>query len=227
MAETVADAGTNVAATKDSTNTRWNWITSTLGLILMGLATIGSSWCGYQSNLWEGIQTFKLTDAAAFSRDADESAIRATQQRAVDAALFVEYARDMYDRKTELSAFILARMRPELQKAINAWVLTRPSENPNAPSSPFVMPEYQVKADADAAELNARSTSAHDKAQEANKTGDTYTLLTVLYATVLFLAGLVSTIDERRARLVTLIMGGVVFIAASLVLLHLPVAQIG
>jgi hypothetical protein len=89
------------------------------------------------------------------------------------------------------------------------------------------MPEYQVKADADAAELNARSTSAHDEAQKANKTGDTYTLLTVLYATVLFLAGLVSTIDERRARLVTLIMGGVVFMAASLVLLHLPVAQIG
>jgi hypothetical protein len=225
MAETVADTEANVAAAKDST--RWNWITSTLGLILMGLATIGSSWCGYQSNLWEGIQTFKLTDAAAFSRDADESAIRATQQRAVDAALFVEYARDMYDGKTELSAFILARMRPELQKAIQAWALTRPRENANAPSSPFVMPEYQVKADTDAAELNARSTSAHDEAQKANKTGDTYTLLTVLYATVLFLAGLVSTIDERRARLVTLIMGGVVFMAASLVLLHLPVAQIG
>jgi hypothetical protein len=225
MAETVADTEANVAPAKDST--RWNWITSTLGLILMGLATIGSSWCGYQSNLWEGIQTFKLTDAAAFSRDADESAIRATQQRAVDAALFVEYARDMYDGKTELSAFILARMRPELQKAIQAWALTRPRENANAPSSPFVMPEYQVKADADAAELNARSTSAHDEAQKANKTGDTYTLLTVLYATVLFLAGLVSTIDERRARLVTLIMGGVVFMAASLVLLHLPVAQIG
>lgn len=227
MAETVADTGTNVAAAKDSANAHWKWKTSTLGLILMGLATIGSSWCGYQSNLWEGIQTFKLTDAAAFSRDADESAIRATQQRAVDASLFVEYARDIHDGKTEMSAFILARMRPELQKATKAWMLTRPIKNPNAPSSPFVMPEYQVKADAEAAELNARSTSAHDEAQKANKTGDTYTLLTVLYATVLFLAGLVSTIDEGRARLVTLIMGGVTFIAASLVLLHLPVAQIG
>ncbi len=227
MAETVADAGTNVAAAKDSANARWKWKTSTLGLILMGLATIGSSWCGYQSNLWEGIQTFKLTDAAAFSRNADELAIQATQQRAIDGSLFVEYARDIYDGKTELSVFILDRMRPELQKAIKAWMLTHPRKNPNAPSSPFVMPEYQVKADAEAAELNARSSAAHDQAQEANKTGDTYTLLTVLYATALFLAGLVSTIDERRARLVTLIMGGAVFMIASFVLLRLPVAQLG
>jgi hypothetical protein len=227
MAKTVADTGTNVAAAKDSANARWKSKTSTIGLLLMGLATIGSSWCGYQSNLWEGIQTFKLMDSAGFSRDANEMQIRGTQQRAVDGSLFIEYLRDKVEGKTHLANFIFARMRPELQNAIKVWLLTRPLENPNAPSSPFVMPEYQVKADAEVADLNARALSAHDKAQEANKTSDTYTLLTVLYATALFLAGLVSTVDERRARLTTLIMGGVVFAIASAALLRLPVAQIG
>lgn len=226
MAETVADAGTN-ATTKDFSEARWKRRTSTLGLILMGLATLGSSWCGFQSSLWEGIQTFRLTDAAAYSRNADEKSINATQQRAIDGALFMEMVRDINDGKTELSNFILARMRPDLRNAVQAWLLTKPRTNPDAPTSPFVMKEYQVKADAEAADLNARSRSAHDSAQVANKTSDTYTLLTVLYATALFLAGLVSAIDERRARLVTLIMGGVVSAIASAVVLRLPVAQIG
>jgi hypothetical protein len=227
MAEAVADTGTNTAAVKDAAAARWKSKTTILGLILMGLATIGSSWCGYQSNLWEGIQTFKLMDSAGFSRKADEMQIRGTQQRAVDGSLFIEYLRDKIEGKAHLANFIFARMRPELQNAIRVWLLTRPMENPNAPSSPFVIQEYQVKADAEVVDLNARALSAHDKAQEANKTGDSYTLLTVLYATVLFLAGLVNTIDERRARLVTLIMGGVVFAIASAALLRLPVAKIG
>ena len=213
MAETLVNTN-NVAVAGDSADTRWKRRTSTLGLILMGLATLGSSWCGFQSNLWEGIQTFKLTDAAAYSRNAEERTINATQQRALDGAIFMEYARDMYDRKAELSDFLLARMRPDLRNAVQAWLLTKPRINPHAPSSPFVMPEYQVKADAEAAELNARSQSAHDSAQSANKTSDTYTLLTVLYATALFLAGLVSAIDERQPRLVTLIMGSIVFAIA-------------
>ena len=227
MAEANADSGTNMVVAKDSPETRWKRRSSTLGLILMGLATVGSSWCGFQSNLWEGIQIFKLTDAAAYSRDAQERTISATQQRTMDGVLFVEFARDINDNKIELSKFILARMRPELQSAVQAWMLTKPRTNPEAPSSPFVMQEYQVKADTEAADLNARSLSAHDSAQVANKTSDEYTMLTVLYATALFLAGLVSTIEDRRPRLVTLIMGAVVFAIASAVLLRLPVAQIG
>lgn len=226
MAETYADSGTNVVV-KDSAATRWKRRTSTLGLILMGLATVGSSWCGFQSSLWDGIQTFKLMDAAAYSRDAEERAINATQQRAMDGALFVEFVRDISDNKIELSKFILARMRPELRSAVQAWMLTKPRTNPDAPTTPFVMQEYKVKADAESADLNARSRSAHDNARAANQTSDTYTMLTVLYATALFLAGLVSTIDERRPRLVTLIMGAVVFAIASAALLRLPVAHIG
>ncbi len=58
-----------------------------LALLLMALATLGSSWSGYQAALWDGIQTFLLMDAASQSRDADEKALTANGQRAVDGAL--------------------------------------------------------------------------------------------------------------------------------------------
>ncbi|MGH7248853.1 MAG: hypothetical protein ACREH9_12180, partial [Pseudomonadota bacterium] len=31
--------------------------------VLLGLAATASAWCGYQSNLWTGVQTFSLVAA--------------------------------------------------------------------------------------------------------------------------------------------------------------------
>ena len=209
----------------DATN--WKSRTMTFGLVLMGLTTLGSSWCGFQSSLWDGVQTFHLMDSADFSRQANEKASLATQQRTLDASLFVEYARDLADGKTHLAEFFLDRTRPELRDAIKAWTATQPVKNPNAPPTPFLMPQYHVKADDESADFSSRAQASHDLAQKANMTSDSYTLLTVLFATGLFLAGLVSTIDEKRARLVTLLMGAVISIIATVALLRLPIARLG
>jgi hypothetical protein len=226
MTEKIHHAEVHMESAKSSDRPKWNRRTSTLGLLLMGLATLGSSWCGYQSTLWEGIEIFKLVDSAEFARNANESAIKAMQRRTLDASLFVEYARDVNDGKTRLSAFIFARMRPEMQDAIKAWEATHPLKNPDAPATPFLMPQYKVKEDAEVAELNAQSHSAHNAGRFANRTSDTYTLVAVLYATSLFLAGLVSAIEERLARIVTLSMAAIVFSLATILLARLPAAKL-
>jgi hypothetical protein len=193
----------------------------------MGLSTLGSSWCGYQSSLWNGIQTFHLVDSAKFSRDASEKAMTAAAQKNLDAALFVQYARDFSDNKMQRADFFLERMRPELQSAVKSWRAMHPITNQSAPPTPFSMPQYHLKAEADADDLSLNANTAHDQAQRANVNSDTYALLTVLHASALFLAGLVSTIDERRARLITLVMCVVVFLGATIILLRLPIAKIG
>lgn len=66
--------------------TNWKHRTMTLGLVLMGITTLGSSWCGFQSSLWDGVQTFHLMDSADFSRQAAEKASLATEQRTLDYA---------------------------------------------------------------------------------------------------------------------------------------------
>jgi hypothetical protein len=227
MAERIPHAEAHVeGAKKNSDGPKWKWRTSTLGLILMALATLGSSWCGYQSTVWEGIQMFRLVDSAEVSRNAHELAVKAMQQRALDAALFVEYARDINDGKTRLADFFLARMRPELRDAIQAWVATHPLKNPDAPATPFRMPQYKVKEDSEVEKLNAESRSEYAAGRFANRTSDTYMLLAVLYATSLFLAGLVSAVEERRPRIVTLFMATIIFSAATILLTRLPVAKL-
>lgn len=207
--------------------TRWERTTLTVALFLMALGTLGSSWCGYQATLWDGRQTFGLMDASNLGREANEKAIFANQQRAFDAAFFAEYARNLNEGKTALNEFFLARMRPDFREALKAWVATRPLENPAAPPSPFAMPQYKVQADIESQELFARSQALYDQARKANMNSDIYTLLTVLYTAGLFLAGLVSGFHDRRMRQMTLLLSLAVLLAATAMLMRLPVASLG
>ena len=44
----------------------------------------------------------------------------------------------------ELADFYENRFRPEFAVAFEAWLATDPRNNPDAPKSPFAMPEYTV-----------------------------------------------------------------------------------
>jgi hypothetical protein len=201
--------------------------TNMVALLLMALATLGSSWNAFQASLWNGKQTFCLMDAVSFAREADERAVTANQLRSVEASLFVEYSRDLYEGKTELSDFMLARMRPEMREAIKAWIGTKPLTNSKAPVSPFVMPEYRVEIDDQARELQDKSSAAYDEAQKANRTSDSYTLLGVLCTSALFLAGLVSGFQEKLMRRLVLVLSLVTLVTVAAMMLRLPVAHIG
>jgi hypothetical protein len=56
--------------------------------VILGLATLGSAWSGYQSGLWSGIQTFRLAESTAAGRRAGEKSVNANQLRGVDLVLF-------------------------------------------------------------------------------------------------------------------------------------------
>jgi hypothetical protein len=206
---------------------KWEQRTTMLAVLLMAAATLGSSWSTYQSSLWNGIQTFHLMDAATQSRAADEKKLTSNQLRTLEASLFVEFARDYYEGKTELSEFLLARMRPEMREAVRAWVATQPRKNPQAPSSPFVMPQYRIKVEDEAREMETKSTATYNEAQKANRTSDVYGMVGVVFTAALFLAGLVSGFDHRRARQVILVMSSAMLITAVFIILGLPVAHPG
>jgi hypothetical protein len=228
MAEAVNNAGGSAGQAGQAAGTRdWDRRTNTLALLLMALATLGSSWSSYQAALWDGIQTFLLMDAASQSRDADEKALTANGQRAVDGALFVEYARDLSGGQALLAEFFLARMRPELQQAIQAWMATEPLKNPNAPATPFVMPQYRLRVDDEARESAAKSDATYKKAREANLTSDSYTLLGVLFTASLFLAGLIAGFREKRMRRMVLILSSTALLIAAVAMAGLPIAHRG
>jgi hypothetical protein len=147
---------------------------------------------------------------------------RADDERLLDVALFVQFAGAYFGGKPEFAKFLLARMRPELKPAINAWIALRPLKNPQAPQTPFSMPQYRVAAAGEAATLEYQAGRAFESAVAATRTGDGYVLLTVLYSSVMFLGGVGAKL-RHPLHLMLLTLGFVVFVFATVLLTKHPV----
>jgi hypothetical protein len=96
-----------------------------LALLLMAIATLGTSWSGFQASLWNGKQIFRLADTNRLGRLSNSNAMTGNQLRIVDAALFMEYARAYSEGNDKLSELLRDRMRPEVAQAMNAWLATK------------------------------------------------------------------------------------------------------
>lgn len=100
---------------------------------------------------------------------------------------------------------------------------TQPLQNPDAPSSPFVMPEYRLEEDARVARWQAEATTELELASAADEASDRYVLLTVLFASVLVFGGIAGTFQSQLIDLGMLIVAGVVLLAGIGILLTFPV----
>jgi hypothetical protein len=57
-------------------------------------------------------------------------------------ATFVQWVNAERSKDEALADFYRDRFRKEFRPAFAAWEATRPAENPDAPLTPFAMPEY-------------------------------------------------------------------------------------
>src|SRR5437879_13491375 len=67
---------------------RWLDIGSAM---VLALATMASAWCGYQSALWSGVQTFRLAALSTASRKAPAQSMNAMESRRLDASMLIKY----------------------------------------------------------------------------------------------------------------------------------------
>jgi hypothetical protein len=85
------------------------------------------------------------------------------------------------------------------------------------------MEEYVLASAQEAEELRTEAEAAAAVAADANQTGDNYVLTTVLFASVLFFAGISSKFSGRWVRITLVIAGFLAFLAGSLILVTFPV----
>jgi hypothetical protein len=193
--------------------------------ILMAVVVVTTAWSAYQATLWGGIQTFLLRDVNSASMKYVLKTVQQGQRTGVDALLFIEYIKALNNNDQELADFYLARVRPELRTVIEAWLETDPFENPNAPSHPFVMPEYHRTFAEEAEQFAKQAELKLEEAQQANQNSDNYVLLTVLYASVLFIGSIITKFSSKRLRLIVLAAGLGIFSVATVMLFFMPVAM--
>jgi hypothetical protein len=192
--------------------------------LLLAVVIVATAWSAYQATLWGGIQAFLMRDASAAGMQFTLKTIQQGQRTGLDALLFVEYIKALNNNDTDLADFYLARVRPELREAIQAWLETNPFENPDAPPHPFVMPEYEQTFAEEAAQFAKESDLKLKEAQQANQNSDNYVLLTVLYASVLFIGSIITKFPSKQLRLIVLMAGLVMFAVATAMLAFMPIA---
>jgi hypothetical protein len=157
---------------------------------LISIAAVLTALCGYQSGRWGGQQARLYGEANAARVEAAQASDRANILTAIDVGLFLHYVDAIAAGNAREAQFLFQRFRPEMRPAMRAWLASKPLQNPRAPSSPFVMPQYSLRTHAEAIADDRLAAARFKDAVEATHHGDDFLLLTVIFAAVSFLAGI-------------------------------------
>lgn len=202
--------------------------TETWVAVLMSITALATSWSAYQANIWNGTQTFKLTDAEDVQIQQSEDLLASNQHKMMDGFLAISIATALAENRQRTVDFLVPRLRNELRVAVEAWIATDPVHNSAAPTSPLLMPEYTEHVLAKFAEKQASLKQNYKRsmkeAQDASQAGDNYVLTTVLFATVLFFGGIASTVKTNRAETFLLLIGTILLVATLAGLATFPIS---
>ena len=189
----------------------WQELIVTALLVIAALAT---SWSSYQATRWNGEQAAASGRTNGIRIEAARADGLARSQTQVDVATFIAWADADQRGETKVADFYVDRFRPEFKSAFDAWVATRPLSSTDAPPTPFAMDEYQVAAKAEAEKLDAAAEASAAEVRLNIQRSSNYVLTVVLYAVVLFFAGMSTRLKDRRLRWVMTIAGCLVLLAA-------------
>ena len=191
--------------------------------VVMSIATVFTAWSAFQSSKWGGVMAIEFSRAGAERTESAKATTRGAALAETDVALFTGWLDATASGADELADFYEARFRQEFRPAFEAYLAADPLGNPDAPASPFVLDEYQVERLREADRLAAQADAASQSARDANQQGDNYTLMTVVFASVLFFAGISTKFDDVRAQVLTVGLGAVVLAVAGIGVATFPI----
>jgi hypothetical protein len=192
--------------------------------VLLSCAAVATAWSSYQATRWNGEQTKASSRTNAIRIDAARAQGLAEAQKQVDVMTFTQWV-DAYARDEELLVdFYFARFRDEFKPAVSAWIATRPLRNPDAPLTPFAMPQYRLAAEEEAARLDAEAEVSSATVRRNIQRASNYVLAVVLFAVSLFFAGMSTRLQSPALRKVLLAVGCAVFLGTAIWLATFPVS---
>ena len=194
-----------------------------IAVLLLGITTVGTAWCGYQSSQWNGAQS----DLARQSSDQRVEASRlfgvATQKIAYDANILGRYAEAEQAGNTALAQFYRTNLvRPAFLPLLDQWEAQLRAGH--TPTNLFEDPTYLNSQFSDYQKAVDQSEAFTQASQEAGANANAYVITTILLAVALFFAGITSSFRflPARAFLLVLALATVAFAATRLA--GLPVA---
>ncbi|WP_353827095.1 hypothetical protein [Agromyces sp. SYSU T0242] len=160
-------------------------VTEIIGVFLLSVVAVLTAWCGFQASKWGGEMSIAFSQASSARIQAADAEGAARSARTFDLTIYAAYVEAVGGGNDELADYIRDRFTPAFRVAYEAWVADGQAE-----LGPFTRDEYVPEGTAEAEELTARADAKFAEALENNQRGDNYSLLTVLFALVLFLTAM-------------------------------------
>jgi hypothetical protein len=192
-----------------------------LAVIILSVATVSSAWSAYEATRWSGVQAVNYSQASAMRTESTRQSNRADTLTAIDIQLFSDWVAAVSQKDARRADFLRARFREEFRPAFEAWLGSVPKGTIPA-GTPFTLPEYSLAARHESDRLVAEAEVHFAAANDANQTGDNFVLTTVLFATVLFFAGIASHFESVGIKRTMLVLGMLMWVAAVGIMFSLP-----
>ena len=168
-------------------------------VFVLSITAVLTAWCGFEASKWGGEMSIAFSQASSARIQAAAADGTARDARQYDLTIYTQWVLAVADGRTDLQQFIEARFSPEFKVAFDAW-----NADGRAELGPLSMSQYVPPGTTESVEQNARADTRFADALTDNQRGDNYSLLTVLFALVLFLTAMSQrelTIWIRRALL--------------------------
>lgn len=196
-----------------------------IATILLSIATVLSAWSAFQATKWHGMMSVAHSDANAARAQYTVASEEADATFDLDFRMFSEWLDARSAGNAELANEYAANFRDGFKSAFEAWLAQNPSGNLARSRTPFEMEQYSIPQRAKADELFRQSEELSKRARDDVRNADTYTLTTVMLASVLFFAGISVKLDSGLMSWFLLSIGGVLLLVSGIAFLKIPVAS--
>ncbi len=180
-----------------------NRILEVMAVLLLGIATVGSAWCGYQATRWNGEEGRRARAASDAQVEGARLFALGTQILAYDSNMIAQYATAVTEDNGELQKFIRSTLvRAEFLPTFDAWEADVKAGQTPVPL--FEDEEYLAEQFGGFRATQVLSVDEQAAGLEASENTDAYVLTTLILASALFFAGVTTSFRVRFARIVLL-----------------------
>jgi hypothetical protein len=174
-------------------------VRETVVIVVLSITAVLTAWCGFESSKWSGEMSIAFSQASSARIEAARQQGVANAARQADLTIWGVYVQARAQGDTALATYVEKRFTPHFRVAYDAWIAEREPTN-----GPFKMKEYVPPGTTEAAAADQRADSRFAEALKFNQRGDNYTILTVLFALVLFFAAASTRLGRPRAQWIVL-----------------------
>jgi len=189
-----------------------------IAVALLSLTAILTAWCGFESSKWGGQMSIQFSQASGARIQSINYSSEARDARSVDLAIYTQWIDAKARQDETLATYVSQRFTPAFTIAFDDW-----QKSGDQALSPFAEPSYVPDGEAQSEKLAKQADRDFAAALESNQRGDNYSILTVLFALVLFFAALAGRTSSRWAGWFMLGLAALVALGGVVILATFPI----